>query len=112
MEEPETKTDGQGDFVLRHVTDEARQVMATARHFAPEVAELGLGTTSAPLKFTLLPGKTLRARVVDGDGKPIPKVAVRTWFWHSSQVLRWNGWTNNDGYFEMPDAPPDAVTFS
>ncbi len=48
---------------------------------------------------------------MDGDGKPVARVQARVWVWHSTQMYQWHGSTNADGYFEMPDAPSDPVTF-
>jgi len=109
--DPTATSDAQGHFVLRHVSDQALQILVTARHFAPQVQSISAQTSSTPLKIRLSPGQTLRARVVDADGKPISRVMARIWLWHSTQMFQWHGPTNADGYFEMPDAPSDPLMF-
>jgi hypothetical protein len=109
--DPTATSDSQGHFILRHISDQALQILVTARHFAPQVQSISAQTSSTPLKIHLSPGQTLRARVVDADGKPISRVAARVWLWHSTQMYQWHGSTNADGYFEMPDAPSDPLMF-
>jgi hypothetical protein len=70
-----------------------------------------------PLKMTLKPGGTIRARVVDGRGNPVANMMVDPFYWRETQVLRAKGGrnvmarTDADGMLEWRDAPAEAITF-
>jgi hypothetical protein len=71
------------------------------------------GPCTPPLVFRLSKGRSIRGRVVDGNGKPavgaivIPEVRLAGF-----ERLGWRGKTDADGRFEWPNAPTEAVTLN
>jgi RNA polymerase sigma factor (sigma-70 family) len=84
----------------------------TARGYGPELQRVDAAPGMPPVKIVLEPGKTIRARILDENAKPVDGADVRAQTWREMSSLPWQGRTDRDGRFAMPDAPPDAVEFS
>ena len=84
----------------------------TARGFGPEMQRVDVAVGMLPVKIVLGPGETIRARIVDGNGKPVEGATVRAELWRGMASLPWQGRTDRDGRFVVPDAPADAVEFT
>jgi Leucine-rich repeat (LRR) protein len=88
-------------------------VAAQAPGFAPDMKVTSPQTGNPPLEFRLQPGRTIRGRVVDKDGKPIQGVSVAVGRWRESySMLRWNASTDGEGRFLWNSAPPEEVGFA
>lgn len=76
----EAKTDQQGRFKLNDLYEgyAGHEILVQAKGFAPMLQKVEPGSPDKPIdvKVTLPPGHTLRGRVVDGDGKPIPAAFI------------------------------------
>ncbi len=84
----------------------------TARGFGPELQRVDAAPGMSPVKIVLGPGKTIRARILDENEKPVDGAIVRAQTWREMSSLPWQGRTDREGRFAMPDAPPDTVEFS
>jgi RNA polymerase sigma factor (sigma-70 family) len=84
----------------------------TARGYGPELQRVDATPGMPPVQIVLAPGKTIRARILDENEKPVDDAVVRAQTWREMSSLPWQGRTDRDGRFVMPDAPPDAVEFS
>ena len=105
------KTDAQGHYRLPHVRPGVTPITVTARGFAPELQSTDVKPGMPPVDFKLAPGRTLRGRVVDPQGKPIAGAGLYLRGWRRMASISWDGKSDADGRFTMPDAPPDALEF-
>ncbi len=62
-----------GSFVAKRVQPEATRVSFSAKGFVPKVVKLEANTDPNPLQVVLETGLTLHLRVVDPEGRPVPK---------------------------------------
>jgi hypothetical protein len=110
-DEPSTQTDAEGRFVLKNCKTGPSLVTVVADGFAPASRELVVGEQNKELLFTLEPGHTLRARVVDVHGNPVAGAffAADTWRGHRSLAYRVD--TPADGRITWNGAPPDTVLY-
>lgn len=69
-------TQSDGTFAISGCPPSKQFVTASAKGFAPTTLEVNLGESSGPIRLVVKPGKTLRLRVVDAQGNPIPKATV------------------------------------
>src|SRR3984885_3874711 len=68
-------SDKNGAYRLEGCTPQIK-IVATAKGHAAQVRDLELGRLEASGDFQLKPGKTLRLRVLDETGRPLPKATV------------------------------------
>ena len=106
------KTDAFGHFSLPPRRPGSVSLTVTAKGFAPELQRVDVATGMPLVQVMLSPGKALRARIVDVNGRSIQGVSIQTQRWRGMESLRWEGKTDRDGRFVMPDAPPDAIEFA
>ncbi len=114
----ETATDENGRFEFINWTEaQGQYVIVRADGFAPEMkAGLWVRPTMEPLEFTLKPGKTIRAKVVDPDGNPVPGVWFALECWRSQRLLTdeimgGHKSTDAEGNFVWENAPEDEIVF-
>ncbi len=74
------KSQADGTFSVLGCQPGKQIVTAEALGFAPTTMEAELGENSGPVHLILKPGKTLRLRVVDVYGTPIPQAYI----WHQN----------------------------
>jgi peroxiredoxin len=106
-----TKTDSSGYYEFIRVKQGFNLVTAIAKGYAPDMKEFELHETEKQHNFTLLPGNTIRGRVVDVNGNPIAKAGLCADRWRSYRMINWNCETDADGRFAWTDAPADEVQF-
>lgn len=81
--------------------------------WAPLMMDLDLQTGQPPLKVALTKGLQLRARVVDGQGRPIPETIIGIDQWRGSPTrLDWSTTSDANGEFIWSDAPIEGVRFA
>src|SRR5262249_37027060 len=85
--EPEDRTDDEGQFTLRNCKPGKSLVTIQAEGYSPTFRQVVVEEGIAPLEFRLEPGHTLRVRVVDIEGRPIPGVLFATDTWRSYRTL-------------------------
>jgi peroxiredoxin len=107
---PQTKTDANGNFHFAHCRPGAELVLTvTAKGHAPDQKTLALDKELGDIEFRLEPGHTIKGRIVDPDGKPIPKVLIATDTWRGHRALNERFDTDADGRFVWNDAPADEI---
>jgi beta-lactamase regulating signal transducer with metallopeptidase domain/thiol-disulfide isomerase/thioredoxin len=108
---PSVKTAVDGTFKFPQ-TRPGNEVVLTikSKGMAPELKSFVLPPQGMKdLEIKLEPGHTLKGRVVDEKGNPVPKVmlAVDTWRGNRSLMHRQN--TDDQGRFEWKEAPADEM---
>ena len=108
-----TKTDAAGKFRLAHVPNrEPATVTVTAAGHAPEMFEVDVTKGVPPAQSVVLsPGRTIRGRVVDPDGRPLEGVTLLVRGCRNKHSINPKATSDNDGKFAIKDAPPDEVRF-
>lgn len=111
----EARTDEAGHFVVPVSEEGVWQLLVQAPGWAPEWREFKVGAGNEPLAITLDRGRTIRGRVVDDRGDPVPDADVSLWSWRgigrstSGIRFRWSTRSRADGSFVWDGAPRDAV---
>lgn len=108
---PEIMTDAQGRFIFRNVKPGELVLTVQTRRHAPELKRIQVEQGVEEVEFRLGPGRTIRGRVVDGQGRPVPgaMVAADTWRGHRSLSFRLD--TDAEGRWRWDEAPEDDVLF-
>ncbi len=119
----ETKTNELGTYRLSGLEPAMARIVVFAPGKATDMRELRLEAGLDPLDFTMSPGGTVRVRVQDEQGRPVPKARIFFQHWrgpfryfefnHVSQYADENGvWVWNeaplDG-FEADICPPNGM---
>ncbi len=75
--------------------------------------EIEIGPGLGPIDFRLKPGNTIRVRVLDEEGHPVPKATVYFQQWRPGfdffEVDNAPRQTDVDGLWEWKEAPPEEV---
>jgi beta-lactamase regulating signal transducer with metallopeptidase domain/thiol-disulfide isomerase/thioredoxin/DNA-binding beta-propeller fold protein YncE len=111
-DDPRAVSDEEGYFVLKNCKPGRSLVTIQAEGFCPEAKELVVGEQNEELHFMLEPGHTLRARVVDIEGKPVQGAFFATDAWRGYRSLAFRVDTPEDGRVVWHSAPPDTVLCS
>ncbi len=108
-------TDAEGRFTIPHAKPGDFYVMAEADGHAPAFQDVKVerGIDAEGVELTMGPGETIRLRVVDAEGRPLPDVAVapslaRGREWGSSFRAK----TDAEGRAVWRDAPADETTYT
>jgi len=109
----EVQTDATGAFVIPVGSSGSRgnrfEFVVTADGFAPEHREIEVRSELEPVEVRLRPGATLRVRLVDTAGKPVPEAIL---FLEHPENLGWIAVSEPDGLVEWRSAPPEVeLTF-
>jgi hypothetical protein len=102
-------TDAQGRFRLAAPEEGPGKLTAQAPGHAPETAEILVGEKLDPVSIRLRPGRTIRGRVVDPEGKPIPGALLVVDSWRGIRSLNLQTRADADGSFALQDAPDDPI---
>jgi peroxiredoxin/protocatechuate 3,4-dioxygenase beta subunit len=110
-------TDENGHFTFKNLPEaKGQSIFARADKFAPEMKDgIEIKAGMSPINIVLKSGKTIKAKVVDTNGKPIPKVwfAIERWRAHRllTEQFGERKVTNDAGVFLWDSAPEDEVVF-
>jgi beta-lactamase regulating signal transducer with metallopeptidase domain/thiol-disulfide isomerase/thioredoxin len=118
----EIRTDEQGRYRLPPLPRGELKITVVAEGWMPVLKKIMIEPGMKPVDFRLEPGKELRVRFVDRDGKPLPSVYVAIDKWHGGEslynvrhpnVLPTKIPLNADakGLFRWTWAPADAVSY-
>ena len=118
----EVFTDEQGVYRFPPLSAGPMRVTIVAKGWMPDMRQIEIVPKIAPVDFQVKPGKTLRIRVVDNEGTPVPK----TWFgiesWRDAESLynyrhpnvidsKIPNYADKNGIYAWNWAPDDPVTF-
>lgn len=107
-----TTTDEQGVYLLTGCEPRLTRVVVSAKGRAPEVQEVRVDPEMEPVDFVLKPGGKIRIRVVDEQGKGIPKARILFQRWRGSWIGFFefnyvNQYADENGVWEWNEAPLD-----
>jgi RNA polymerase sigma factor (sigma-70 family) len=105
----ETKTNTSGEFTIASAEPRESTLTAQAEKHSPSSVKVVVEPGLAPIDFRLEPGHTIRGRVVDEAGKPLPGAYVGVDSWGGEQSLEWRTVTDAEGRFRWDGAPADRV---
>ncbi len=108
---PNAKTNSGGEFILEDCPPGALLVTVRAEGFAPDLREIHPEDKPA-LEFRLGPGHTLRGKIIDRQGKPVPGATIAAGTWRHQQSLDFRVDSAQDGRFEWRGAPGDVVLYN
>jgi len=110
--EREAIADEQGAYRLKGCRSGSAVLFATAKGHGPETARVDIHAGMASVDFQLPAPKTIRVRVVDGAGKPIPKSRIFFRTWRANDYGYGLGlqltYANEQGVWEWNEAPADS----
>jgi beta-lactamase regulating signal transducer with metallopeptidase domain/peroxiredoxin/protocatechuate 3,4-dioxygenase beta subunit len=107
---PSVKTDGSGSYSFAQVRPNSQMVLTVkAKGYSPDLRVISVGNQPVEAEFKLEPGRIVRGRVVDENGKGIPKVMIATDTWRGNRSLMVRLDTDPQGNFVWQDAPADEV---
>jgi RNA polymerase sigma factor (sigma-70 family) len=111
---PRVQSDNAGRFELTHVSSGAVELSIQADGLSPVVLDTIVSNNPAPLEVKLAPGHTLRGRVIDESGVPIPNAAIGTDSDRMTGVhkIEWSANSDADGKFEWDAAPAESTSYS
>ncbi|OAI54099.1 hypothetical protein AYO47_03595 [Planctomyces sp. SCGC AG-212-M04] len=109
----EAVTDENGSYRLKGCQPGPGYVFATAKGFGPQMAQPQIGPDLGAVDFQLPPGRTIRVRAVDAQGRPIPKFRVFFRRWKIEDYGYGLGlqlaYANENGVWEWNEAPDDPI---
>ncbi|QDT88439.1 carboxypeptidase regulatory-like domain-containing protein [Gimesia algae] len=105
-------TDEFGVYLISGCEPKLTRVAVTAKGRAPEVQEVEVAPQMEPVDFSLKPGGKIRVRVVDENGKGIPKASIYFQRWRGAwynlfEFDNVNHYTDKNGIWEWDEAPLD-----
>ncbi len=102
-----------GEYRLSGCQPGQVSIVATAPGHGPELQSVKLALGHEPVDFVLPKGRTIRVRMVDGAGKPVPKFRVLFQDWrgseHAYELDKVLAYAGADGVWEWREAPEDVV---
>jgi peroxiredoxin len=108
---PDTFTNDNGEFHFANGAAGEMVLTVQARKHAPDLKRVNVSRSMAPVEFRLEPARTIRGRLVDGEGNPVAGAFVAADTWRGCRSIEFRVNTGNDGRFEWNDAPSDPVLF-
>lgn len=106
-------TDEFGVYLITGCEPRVTRVVVSAKGRAPDVQEVRVEPDMIPVDFSLKPGGKVRVRVVDENGKGIPKARIffqtwRRWWVDNFEFDYVNQYANENGVWEWDEAPLDS----
>src|SRR5205823_2559787 len=72
----EAKTGADGAYRLAGCEPRATKIVVSAQGRATDMKELNIASEMGPVDFQMKPGGTVRIRVLDEQGNPVPKARI------------------------------------
>lgn len=94
----ETPIDADGKYKTLQLAAGEYPITVLAPGFAPEQRTVKLDDSLGPVDFKLAAGNTIRLRIVDSAGRPIPKAYVQIGRWRGSKAMY------NEDHPNVPDS--------
>ncbi|WP_082846423.1 carboxypeptidase regulatory-like domain-containing protein [Planctomyces sp. SH-PL14] len=109
----EAMTDDRGEYRLAGCRPGRFDLVVTAAGHGPALENIDFQPDLAPAHFTLPAPRTIRVKMVDADGKPVPKFRVFFQNWrgddHRYGLDKVLSYADEKGVWEWNEAPEDAV---
>jgi protocatechuate 3,4-dioxygenase beta subunit len=106
-------TDKKGVYHLEGCGPGNARIVASAKGRAPDLQAVEIGPGLGPVDFRLKPGNTIRVRVLDEGGHPVPKATVYFQQWRGGfDYFEFDNAPRQadvDGLWEWKEAPPEEV---
>src|ERR1700733_1601966 len=100
----EAKTGDDGSYQLNGCKAGMARIVVWAKDAATDMKELQLGENMEPVDFQMKPGGNVRIRVLDTEGKPVPKARIFFQRWRGqfaySDFEKINQYADNNGIWE------------
>ena len=107
-------TDENGIYRLAGCEPRLTKIIASAKGRAPDQQEVLIDPEMAPVDFQLPPGGTIRVRVLDQQGKPVPKARIFFQGWRPPSYSYFeldlvSQYADENGFWEWNEAPREPV---
>jgi beta-lactamase regulating signal transducer with metallopeptidase domain len=114
LKAPTARSAPDGRFTLANCRpNQHATLIVKAGGWAPHMSQFALQDKPvADLDVRLDPPQTLRIRVLDPKGQPIPAAGVSAGRWRGLDILDWRATTAADGRVVWTEAPADEVAIS
>lgn len=109
--EPGVRTDENGKFTFKAMKPSNWTFTAEYKDLAPQLITVQIDKDTEGIEFSLKPGKTIKIKVVDKDGKPIKGVGVCADTWKGKRTLVWSKKTDKDGMVTWTNVPDEVVRY-
>lgn len=107
----EATTDKDGKYTLTGCEPKLSRVVCSAPGKARELQEVLIDPAMAPVNFTMMPGRHVRIRVLDENGKGVARSRIFFQRWRGHiDYFEFNGvnqYTDDEGVWEWNEAPVD-----
>ena len=108
----EAKTDANGEYRLTGGAPAMAKIVVSAQGRATDMKELRIGPDLEPVDFRMQPGGKVRIRVLDENGKPVPKARISFQGWRGSGFDHFefddvDRYADENGVWEWKEAPLD-----
>ncbi len=107
----EATTDKDGKYTLTGCEPKLSRIVCSAAGKARELQEVLIDPAMAPVNFTMVPGRHVRIRVLDENGKGVARSRIYFQSWRGHiDYFEFNGvnqYTDDQGVWEWNEAPVD-----
>jgi RNA polymerase sigma factor (sigma-70 family) len=107
----EARTDSDGTYTLVGCEPRTAKIVVSAKGRATDMKELRIDPDMGPVDFRMKPGGKVRVRVVDEQGKPIPRARIFFQWWRGPfsyfEFNHVNQYADKDGVWVWNEAPLD-----
>ncbi len=107
-----------GEYALKNVPAGNGVLTVYAEHWAPDLRMVTAEHDMEPIDLELEPGHSIRVRVTDPDGQPIPSVWIAPDSWRGHRTVSGGGgvmprfMTDSSGIWESDSMPADEIEFA
>jgi RNA polymerase sigma factor (sigma-70 family) len=107
----EATTNGEGVYTLAGCEPRTAKIVVSARSRATDMKELRIDPDMGPVDFRMQPGGKVRVRVVDEQGRPVPRARIFFQWWRGPySYFEFNHvgqYADKDGVWVWDEAPRD-----
>jgi hypothetical protein len=103
--------DNAGRFKFDNTPIGKETLLVQCKGFAPQILEVNVEPNMPDIIFTLSPAGSIRARIVDEQGTPLKDVYVKLESWQDKNLIDFQTYTDENGFFQWTDAPTDDAVF-